>query len=72
MKHKKKPTREALQKYYTSIYYTQHKKINAQIYIPFKLYKEEKKSFKNIELQKNNFTKSEQKTPTKKLFSKNT
>jgi len=71
MKHKK-PTREALQKYYTSIYYTQHKKINAQIYIPFKLYKEEKKSFKNIELQKNNFTKSEQKTPTKKLFSKNT
>jgi len=34
--------------------------------------KKKKKSFKNIELQKNNFTKSEQKTPTKKLFSKNT
>lgn len=42
MKHKKTDAR-GLTKYYTSIYNTQHKKINAQIYIPFKLYKEEKK-----------------------------
>lgn len=43
MKHKKNRRERPYKKYYTSIYYTQHKKINAQIYIPFKLYKEEEK-----------------------------